>query len=118
MSDLQLILTWYKILFFLVCNLNKRKYEDGAETVVECNAWWENDIYISYIYNLFSVCACGKWICTSNKCPEKHSQDLSHIEDFSNAVDDYDEEDSEEFYDDDDEEDPEDDPDVSDINWF
>ena len=118
MSDLQLILTWYKILFFLVCNLNKRKYEDGAETVVECNAWWENDIYISYIYNLFSVCACGKWICTSNKCPEKHSQDLSHIEDFRNAVDDYDEENSDEFYDDDDEEDPEDDPDVSDINWF
>jgi len=85
-----------------VCNLNKRKYEDGAETVVECNA---------------CVCACGKWICTSNKCPEKHSQDLSHIEDVSNAVDD-DEEYSEEYYDDDEEEDPEDDPDVSDINWF
>ena len=73
-------------------------------------------IFFSNIFNtVFSVCACGKWICTSNKCPEKHEQDLRHIEDFSNAVD---EDDSEEFYDDDDEEDPEDDPDVRDINWF
>ena len=79
----------------------------------------ENDIFFRrFIYLIcFSVCACGKWICTSNKCPEKHSQDLSHIEDVSNAVDD-DEEYSEEYYDEDEEEDPEDDPDVSDINWF
>ena len=75
-------------------------------------------IFFSNIFNtVFSVCACGKWICTSNKCPEKHEQDLRHFEDFSNAVD-VDEDDSEEFYDDDDEEDPEDDPDVRDINWF
>ena len=65
-----------------------------------------------------SVCACGKWVCTSNKCPEKHEQDLSNIEDIRNTLEL--EEDSEEYYDDDEEEgeDPEDDPDVQDISWF
>ena len=66
-----------------------------------------------------SVCACGKWVCTSNRCPEKHEQDLTNIEDIRNTLET--EEDSEEYYDDDDEEeeeDPEDDPDVQDISWF
>ena len=64
-----------------------------------------------------SVCACGKWVCTSSKCPEKHEQDLTNIEDIRNTLEL--EEDSEEYYDDDDEEeDPEDDPDVQDISWF
>ena len=66
-----------------------------------------------------SVCACGKWVCTSSRCPEKHEQDLTNIEDIRNTLEL--EEDSEEYYDDDDEgegEDPEDDPDVQDISWF
>jgi len=88
-----------------VCNLNKRKYEDGAETIVECNG---------------CVCACGKWICTSKKCPEKHEKELQNHQSIkNNAVDN--EDDSDEYYDEDDEyyeEDPEDDPDVEDINWF
>jgi len=85
-----------------VCTLNKRKYEDGAETSVECNG---------------CVCACGKWVCTSNRCPEKHKQDLTNIEDIRNTLET--EEDSEEYYDEEEEEeDPEDDPDVQDISWF
>ena len=63
-----------------------------------------------------SVCACGKWVCTSSKCPEKHEQDLTNIEDIRNTLEL--EEDSEEYYDDDEGEDPEDDPDVQDISWF
>lgn len=46
----------------------------------------ENIFFYNIFNTVFSVCACGKWICTSNKCPEKHEQDLRHIEDFSNAV--------------------------------
>ena len=74
-----------------------------------------------YSYTLLSamssVCACGKWVCTSSRCPEKHEQDLTNIEDIRNTLEL--EEDSEEYYDDDDEgEDPEDDPDVQDISWF
>ena len=68
----------------------------------------------------FSVCACGKWICTSKKCPEKHEKELQNHQSIkNNAVDN--EDDSDEYYDEDDEyyeEDPEDDPDVKDINWF
>ena len=68
----------------------------------------------------FSVCACGKWICTSKKCPEKHEKELQNHQSIkNNAVDN--EDDSDEYYDEDDEyyeEDPEDDPDVEDINWF
>ena len=64
-----------------------------------------------------SVCACGKWVCTSNRCPEKHDQDLTNIEDITNTLET--EEDSEEYYDEEEEEeDPEDDPDVQDISWF
>ena len=75
----------------------------------------------SYLYFLLSamssVCACGKWVCTSNKCPEKHEQDLTNIEDIRNTLET--EEDSEEYYDEEEEEeDPEDDPDVQDISWF
>ena len=65
-----------------------------------------------------SVCACGKWICTAEKCPEKHQQSYSaHIRSDSLADEDTEEDediDSEEY----DEEEPEDDPDVQDINWF
>ena len=77
----------------------------------------------SYLYLYFliptlsSVCACGKWVCTSNRCPEKHDQDLTNIEDITNTLET--EEDSEEYYDEEEEEeDPEDDPDVQDISWF
>lgn len=91
-----------------LCSLNDRMYEDGAETVVECNG---------------CVCACGKWICTSKKCPEVHADMFKKIKDNKIPIDDteYDdsevdsEEDDEDIYD---EEYPEDDPDVQDINWF
>ena len=76
----------------------------------------------------FSVCACGKWICTGEKCPEKHQQkeaanirsdSLGEEEEIEEEEDeeeeDDDEIDSEEY---DEEEQPEDDPDVQDINWF
>ena len=67
---------------------------------------------------IFSVCACGKWICTSKKCPEKHEKEGQNLQNIKNAVDNEDNSD-EYYYDDDDyEEDPEDDPDVEDINWF
>lgn len=106
-----------------VCKLNGRVYNDGAETKVECNG---------------CVCACGKWICTSNKCSEGYSdifkntvgddmdddpeqeaedaeEDGDYAEDGFGAEDeDEDEEDKEEDAD----TDPEDDPDVQDINWF
>ena len=71
----------------------------------------------------FSVCACGKWICTGEKCPEKHQQkeaanirsDSLEEEMKAEEEEEEDEIDSEEY---DDEEQPEDDPDVQDINWF
>jgi len=50
-----------------------------------------------------SVCACGKWICTSQICTEGYRDiESNHLE----------EEGEEE------EESPEDDPDVKDIRWF
>ena len=69
----------------------------------------------------FSVCACGKWICTSNKCSQGYTDIFKN-----NVSSDEDEDDDDSFeYDDDededditDEEDPEDDPDVQDIKWF
>jgi len=90
-----------------VCKMNGKVYSDGAETTMECNG---------------CVCACGKWVCTANKCTEgyadlfnKHSK---NDEDYSDE--DYSDEDDDEYYDDDydEENDPEDDPDVQDINWF
>lgn len=69
-----------------VCDLDGIRFSDGAERALECNG---------------CVCACGKWICTSQKCSEG----------FRNK-----EMDDGEW--DDDDEDPEDDPDVQDINWF
>jgi len=89
-----------------LCSLNGRMYEDGAETVVECNG---------------CVCACGKWICTSEKCPEGHADMLKKISNNKFPIEDseYDEsEEDDEYDDDDDDEYPEDDPDVQDINWF
>jgi len=86
-----------------LCSLNGRMYEDGAETMVDCNG---------------CVCACGKWICTSKRCPESHKNmynsvsEQIEIED-SDDDDDYDSE--EDRFDD---EYPEDDPDVQDIKWF
>lgn len=95
-----------------LCRLNGRMYEDGAETSVECNG---------------CVCACGKWICTSQKCPEGYTNmaDISsdvnqenllqtvEYEDYSVDYDDhYDDDDNDYDYS------PEDDPDVQDINWF
>ena len=62
-----------------------------------------------FCYNFkFSVCACGKWICTSQICTEGY-RDIE-----SNNVD----EEEEEEEDDDDDESPEEDPDVKDIRWF
>jgi len=78
-----------------VCDFDGIKFVDGAERTLECNG---------------CVCACGKWICTSEICTEGYR-------DIENMLDDDSEEDSdEEDYDYD--EDPEDDPDVQDINWF
>ena len=54
----------------------------------------------------FSVCACGKWVCTSEMCPQGYRRDIGK------EGDDDDEEEEE------DDEDPEDDPDVQDIRWF
>ena len=56
----------------------------------------------------FSVCACGKWVCTSEMCPQGYRRDIGKEGD-----DDDDEDEDEE-----DDEDPEDDPDVQDIRWF
>ncbi|XP_067129323.1 follistatin-related protein 1-like isoform X2 [Centruroides vittatus] len=36
-----------------LCSLEGKKYEDGAETSVDCNN---------------CVCACGNWVCTSSTC--------------------------------------------------
>jgi len=77
-----------------LCDLNGQKFEDGAETAVECNG---------------CVCACGKWICTSEMCPGGYHDVIRQ--------DSEEEEDSEEDIDDSDEN-PEDDPHVQDIRWF
>jgi len=77
-----------------VCDFDGIKFVDGAERTLECNG---------------CVCACGKWICTSEICTEGYR-------DIENMLDDDSEEDSDE--EDDYDEDPEDDPDVQDINWF
>ena len=65
-----------------------------------------------------SVCACGKWVCTGEKCPDKKHQSQP-TESRSNSVVEEDTEEDEDIeggeYD---EEEPEDDPDVQDINWF
>jgi len=89
-----------------VCKLSGRMYNDGAETSVECNG---------------CVCACGKWVCTSNKCAEGYSDIFNRIDndDDDDNDDDYsdeddDDDDDDDYYDDE----PEDDPDVQDINWF
>ena len=122
------------IFSILVCDFDGIKFVDGAERTLECNGWWAIYIYfhetqsyqipclqlnISHLKSRhfqiptethFSVCACGKWICTSEICTEGYR-------DIENMLDDDSEEDSdEEDYDYD--EDPEDDPDVQDINWF
>jgi len=86
------------------CNLNGKMHKDGAETRVECNG---------------CVCACGKWICTSNKCSQGYKDIFKN-----NVSSDEDDSDDDSFeYDDgeddsNDEEDPEDDPDIQDIRWF
>ena len=74
----------------------------------------------------FSVCACGKWVCTSNKCSQGYSDIFSnHInsdEAFEDSIEALEQEDEDSLEDLDDEDDdyssPEDDPDVQDINWF
>jgi len=103
-----------------VCKMNNKMYNDGAETTLECNG---------------CVCACGKWVCTSNKCSQGYSDvftnhlqedlddDLDSEDNLRDAEDDYedsDEDNDDDVYDDDnnDDADPEDDPDVQDINWF
>jgi len=74
-----------------VCDFNGIKFSDGAERALECNG---------------CVCACGKWICTSQICTEGYRDiESNHVED-------------EDDDDDDDDESPEDDPDVKDIRWF
>jgi len=81
------------------CNLNGIDFHDGRTTSLECNS---------------CICACGKWICTSQKCPQ-HSQ--HHISPkFQDVEEDYEEEDYDSSEDDYDM--PEDDPDVKDIRWF
>jgi hypothetical protein len=89
----------------------------------------------SVIWIFFSVCACGKWICTSNKCSEGYTDIFKNTVGDEMDVDDDNEEEGDEegdyaddgFGGDDEEEDeegeeadtdPEDDPDVQDINWF
>jgi len=97
------------------CNLNGLDYQDGRTTSLECNS---------------CVCACGKWICTSEKCPQ-HSQ-LSHHHhlspsknaeqaqglDYYDEEEDDDESEEDEEYSEEDYDIPEDDPDVKDIRWF
>jgi len=96
------------------CNLNGLDYHDGRTTSLECNS---------------CICACGKWICTSEKCPQHPEFSHQHLSLSKNAepaqnLDDYDEKDynnSEEEDDDYSEDDydlPEEDPDVQDIRWF
>jgi len=94
-----------------VCKMNNKMYNDGAETTLECNG---------------CVCACGKWVCTSNKCSQGYSDIFSnHInsdEAFEDSIEALEQEDEDSLEDLDDEDDdyssPEDDPDVQDINWF
>jgi len=76
-----------------VCDFDGIKFADGAERALECNG---------------CVCACGKWICTSEICSEGYR-------DIENSIDDDDDYDDSS---DEDDEHPEDDPDVQDINWF
>lgn len=85
------------------CNLNGIDFHDGRITSLECNS---------------CICACGKWICTSQKCPQhsQHHISPSLIEEPLQDVEDYEEKDYDSL-----EEDynlPEDDPDVKDIRWF
>lgn len=104
-----------------VCKMNGRVYSDGAENSVECNG---------------CVCACGKWICTSNQCSEGYKDIFSnqvhrmdYLDDDADTDADANDDDDDDYYDDeydddddddinDDVDDPEDDPDVKDINWF
>ena len=65
-----------------------------------------------------SACACGKWICTAEKCPEKHQQRNSVSLSSDSPVEDQREEDEDIDGEEYDEEEPEDDPDVQDVNWF
>lgn len=65
-----------------LCHLNGEKFEDGAETPVECNG---------------CVCACGKWVCTSLKCPKVSRSNVHEDNEDDN---------------------PEDDPHVENIRWF
>jgi len=74
-----------------ICRLGGKSFDDGAETRVECNG---------------CVCACGKWVCTSEMCPQGY-RDIERMD-----KDDDEEGEEEEG------EDPEDDPDVQDIRWF
>merc|ERR1712170_306497 len=78
-----------------VCDFDGLKFVDGAERALECNG---------------CVCACGKWICTSEICLEGY-RDIENTIDDDDDEDDYDDYSSEE-----DDEHPEDDPDVQDIN--
>ena len=55
---------------------------------------------------IFSVCACGKWVCTSEMCQQGY-RDVNTGEEEEGE----DEEEEEE-------ENPEDDPHVKDIRWF
>jgi len=89
------------------CNLNGLDYHDGRTTSLECNS---------------CICACGKWICTSQKCPqhpEFSHQHLSPSENAELANDlDYNSEEDDYDYPEDDYDIPEDDPDVKNIRWF
>ena len=52
----------------------------------------------------FSVCACGKWVCTSEMCPQGY-RDINQEDEDEDGEDEVGEN-------------PEDDPDVQDIRWF
>ena len=83
---------------------------------------------------IFCVCACGKWICTSEKCGEQIKNTFSNKlaeENYDDEDDRFEYDDEDDFMDnndlkdidnhlhnDDDDLEPEDDPDVQDINWF
>jgi len=81
------------------CSLNGKMHEDGAETRVECNG---------------CVCACGKWICTSQKCSQGYKDvfenNISSEEEDSDEYD-YEEEDEVEDEEEESEEEDEDDED-------
>ena len=71
------------------------------------------------MFSSSSVCACGKWICTAEKCPEKHHPDtLPRTDSDMEEDDDAEDEQYDDEYEYEEEFDPEDDPDVQDINWF